>query len=86
MIKIPPGGILIMLSAQDTAHAACLSASDAKLKATPANIAHALKKGQVSIARLQQAQLFFVGTAGVDLWTSFIAGKFSLTPRNRRGS
>ena len=54
LIKIPPSGILIMLSAQDTAHVACLCASDAKLKATPANIKHALEKGKVSIAQLQQ--------------------------------
>ena len=50
LIKIPPSGILIMLSAQDTAHVACLCASDAKLKATPANIKHALEKGKVSSA------------------------------------
>ena len=54
LVKIPPSGILIMLSAQDTAHAACLSASDAQLKATPANVKHALEKGKVSIAQLQR--------------------------------
>ena len=53
LIKIPPSGILIMLSAKDTAHAACLSTDDARLKATPENIKHALEKGEVSIAQLQ---------------------------------
>ena len=54
LIKIPPSGILLMLSAQDTALVKCLSASDAQLKATPANSKHALEKGQVSIAQLQR--------------------------------